>query len=174
MTAAARTGREQISPRRGMRVDNPLTDPKHDRLNRMPAARRLVRQAYEALADSETVAIGLNAPWGWGKTSFLRLMEEAVEEDPDFFDRDPNRPPPVVIWFNPWWFSGREDLYVQFFLEISQQAGTRLSAGTRRKLSSRHWEQSPQPHPPVPPRPSWTRRSTSTRARSKRPVASLV
>jgi len=133
MTAAASTRREQVSPRRGMRVDNPVTGPKHDRLDRMPPARRLVRQAYEALADSETVAIGLDANWGWGKTSFLRLMEEAVEEDPDFFDRDPNRPPPVVIWFKPWWFSGRKDLYTQFFLEIGEQAKRQIELRKEKK-----------------------------------------
>ena len=50
-------------------------------------------------------------PWGSGKTSILNLMEEGLAEDGES----------IVIRFNPWMFSGTEQLVDAFFHELGAQ-----------------------------------------------------
>jgi predicted KAP-like P-loop ATPase len=82
-----------------------------DRLGRAPLAEAIAAQI--AGADPETgVVFGLAGPWGSGKTSLLRMMKEALEEDHGGF---------LVLWFNPWLFTGTEQLMGVFFTELGAQ-----------------------------------------------------
>ena len=82
-----------------------------DRLGRAPLAEAIAAQV--AGADPETgVVFGLTGPWGSGKTSLLRMAKEALEEDHDGF---------LLLWFNPWLFTGTEQLMGVFFRELGAQ-----------------------------------------------------
>jgi len=91
--------------------DPPIRKKKEDRLNRARFAEALAEQVAEA-PGSGGVVFGLLGPYGSGKTSILNMVEETLKED--FGD-------PVELWFNPWLFSGTEQLVEHFFEELAAQ-----------------------------------------------------
>jgi len=116
-------------PAGAMKDDYPVEERKQDKLGRFPVAEDLVRDLYYSATDRHAFVVGLLAPWGWGKTSFLKFMQNSAKSLP----HDPDRPEPVVINFNPWWFSRREDLFSRFLLEISHQAKRELEDAQDKK-----------------------------------------
>ena len=102
-----------------MRHDSAIEDPQQDTLGRDPVAAELAANMYRLLPDARSVTVGLVAPWGWGKSTFLHLLEKASHK----LRQVDAVPLPVVLWFHPWWFSGREDFYLQFFHALKKQAG---------------------------------------------------
>lgn len=97
--------------------DQPLTNPEDDRLGYAPFAKHLARALCE-MVPSEGLVISINGPWGTGKTTVLNFIEYYLKQVPEK-DR------PEIIYFNPWWFSGSEDITRQFFREISLSIETR-------------------------------------------------
>ena len=78
--------------------DDPIREPSEDRLGRAPLAESLARQIQRADA-SEGLVVGVLGPWGSGKTSFVNLVRHYLTSA-----RVPVRD------FNPWLFSGTENL----------------------------------------------------------------
>ena len=66
--------------------------------------------------DKDGVVIGLYGQWGSGKTSMLNFIRNYLEKA-----GDQNAPPALVILFNPWLFSHRDDLIVRFFHQLEQE-----------------------------------------------------
>jgi predicted KAP-like P-loop ATPase len=62
--------------------------------------------------------VGIYGEWGLGKTTLLNFVEHHVRADPDADD-------PIVIRFNPWWFSGRDDLLRCFFEQFTAAVSER-------------------------------------------------
>lgn len=91
--------------------DPPIRKKKEDRLNRARFAEALAEQVAGTPA-SGGVVFGLLGPYGSGKTSILNMVEETLKED--FGDL-------AVLWFNPWLFSGTEQLVEHFFEELAAQ-----------------------------------------------------
>jgi len=89
--------------------DNPIQEPKYDVLGRLDTAKSFARQVLE-LDVSEGVAVGVFGPWGSGKTSFINLARMEFE-----------RAKVTVLDFNPWMFSGTEQLVERFFAELSNE-----------------------------------------------------
>ena len=82
-----------------------------DRLGRVPLADAIAAQI--AATDPEVgVVFGMTGPWGSGKTSLLKMVKEALEGDHGDF---------LVLWFNPWLFTGTEHLMGVFFTELAAQ-----------------------------------------------------
>lgn len=90
-------------------ADAPIEDSAEDLLHRASFAFALARDIARAPRDSGFV-VGLTGPWGSGKTSVLRLIERELGDDAT-----------AVISFNPWLFSGTEQLVEHFFAELSGQ-----------------------------------------------------
>jgi len=90
--------------------DRPLTDPHFDRLEYAPLARHLAEAIYK-MAPSDGFAIGIFGSWGSGKTTLLNFVLHYLNEMPE-------EERPVIVRFNPWWFSGREDLVERFFSQL--------------------------------------------------------
>jgi KAP family P-loop domain len=86
--------------------DQPPADQSADEYDRVPFAAKLV-EALEHLPDSSFV-VGLEGVWGCGKTAILNFIEDIVAQKPV-------EQQPIVVKFNPWWFTGREDLTQRFF-----------------------------------------------------------
>ena len=63
-----------------------------------------------ALDVSEGVVVGVLGPWGSGKTSFVNLARAE-------FDRAGI----PILDFNPWMFSGAQQLVDSFFVEMAAQ-----------------------------------------------------
>ena len=89
--------------------DNPIRDSGQDVLQRAAGAATFARQVLD-LDASEGAAVGVFGPWGSGKTSFVNLARKTF--------RDSCTP---VLDFNPWMFSGTEDLLGRFFSELSAE-----------------------------------------------------
>jgi len=94
----------------GSPVDNPLSTSSEDALRRAPVAHSFARQVRE-LDTTEGAVIAVLGPWGSGKSTFINFMREGFALDP----------PLAVIDFNPWLFSGTEQLADHFFAEMASQ-----------------------------------------------------
>lgn len=93
----------------GDRGDNPIRGGREDRLGRTTVARTFAKNVRE-VNSSEGAVVGVTGPWGAGKSSFVNLMREEFASNP----------PLTVIDFNPWMFSGTQQLVDHFFHEIAQ------------------------------------------------------
>ena len=90
-------------------ADNPIRKLEDDVLGRAKVARSFAEQVI-SLDVSEGVVIGVLGPWGSGKTSFINLTRAHLEGFAV-----------AVLDFNPWMFSGAEQLVESFFVEVSAQ-----------------------------------------------------
>jgi predicted KAP-like P-loop ATPase len=97
----------------GTPADNPIRKAEDDVLGRTKVARSFAEQTL-ALDATEGVVVGVLGPWGSGKTSFINLAREHLE-----------RAGVDVLDFNPWMFSGAEQLVAAFFVELSAQLKVR-------------------------------------------------
>ncbi len=89
--------------------DNPIRRSEDDLLGRSRPAAGLARQVL-CLDASEGLVIGVLGPWGSGKTSFVNLARARLEDESI-----------TVLEFNPWMFSGAEQLVESFFVELASQ-----------------------------------------------------
>ncbi|MEC5171193.1 KAP family P-loop NTPase fold protein [Glaciihabitans sp. GrIS 2.15] len=99
-------------------MDSPILSSDDDDLRRAPSARSLVR-SIRKLDASKGLVVGIQGPWGFGKSSFINLMREGFAEKPEI----------VVVDFNPWMFSGSDQLVSLFFSQIG--AELKLKGGNR-------------------------------------------
>ena len=88
-------------------ADNPIQYPKEDILGRTEPAKSFAKHVL-ALDASKGATVGLFGPWGSGKTSFLNLARSELRRENI-----------LVVEFNPWMFSGTEQLIRRFFLELA-------------------------------------------------------
>lgn len=88
--------------------DKARTDPENeDSLGYAPFAKYLA-DSIVRMTPQDGIVLGLYAPWGSGKTTLLNFVQ-------DYLKKHDEKERPVVIPFNPWWFSGQEDLACSFF-----------------------------------------------------------
>ena len=100
-----------------MRVaaDNPIRNPEDDVLGRANLASSFSEQLL-SLEVTEGVVVGVLGPWGSGKTSFINLARKRLQTAGI-----------TILDFNPWMFSGTEQLVGFFFVELSAQLKVRSS-----------------------------------------------
>jgi predicted KAP-like P-loop ATPase len=104
--------RQETNPRIASSTgDPPIRRKKEDRLNRARFAEALAGQIASA-PGSGGVVFALLGPYGSGKTSILNMVEETLKETSE---------DSVVLWFNPWLFSGTDQLVEHFFEELTAQ-----------------------------------------------------
>lgn len=98
-----------------MSSDNPIKSASEDLLARASVVERFVDRVLRA-DSSEGLVVGVLGPWGTGKTSFINLTR------PLFDERGV-----TVLDYNPWMFSGADQLVSSFFIELSSEL--RMKAG---------------------------------------------
>ena len=91
-------------------ADNAVRTSAEDRLGRTATAATLIH-AIRAAASAEGYVLAVVGPWGSGKTSILNLMQEKLEQEDTT----------IIVNFNPWMFSGAEQLVDAFFRELGAQ-----------------------------------------------------
>lgn len=96
-----------------VRGDNPIRRVEEDTLGRCAVARSFARQVL-TLDATEGVVVGVLGPWGSGKTSFVNLARDEFE-----------KADVPILDFNPWMFSGAEQLVDSFFSELAAQLKVR-------------------------------------------------
>ncbi|HEV2403437.1 MAG TPA: P-loop NTPase fold protein [Candidatus Saccharimonadales bacterium] len=91
-------------------IDQPITSPDQDRLGRHELVRNLAAEIWGIDTKSQGCVVGLLGGWGSGKTSLLNMLraELATHDTP-------------VLMFDPWLFSGANDLVACFFKDTAEQ-----------------------------------------------------
>jgi predicted KAP-like P-loop ATPase len=95
--------------------DVPLDDPKRDRLGRAPFARSLAK-SITAFKGTDSFVVGIYGPWGSGKSSVLNFLIREL-------DKKKGKKKPVVLRFNPWIYTGRQQLLHAFLLQLGATIG---------------------------------------------------
>ena len=103
--------------------DKPLTKPKDDRLAYSPFAERLA-ESLLAMAPPDGFVVALYGSWGSGKTTVVNFIVHYLEDRPDDDQ-------PIIVHFNPWWFSGRENLIRAFFDQLQAALTGHWKSGWR-------------------------------------------
>src|SRR3954451_4409117 len=93
---------------RPLSSDSPITGRDQDRFGRERLAQRIALEAVTAAPDAGFV-IALSGPWGSGKTSVINMVKEDLDND----ERA------CIVTFNPWLFTGAEDLIARFFAQLA-------------------------------------------------------
>ena len=92
------------------RPERPIEATAEDLLGREGFVRRIVSATISARTGKATgVVIGINGPWGSGKSSILNLLQARIKEE---------HGEAVVVRFDPWLISGRNDLISAFISEL--------------------------------------------------------
>ncbi|MFJ3339143.1 P-loop NTPase fold protein [Streptomyces sp. NPDC086766] len=90
--------------------DDPIEDASEDLLQRAGLAEAFAAEIHRTSAKHGAV-VALTGKWGSGKTSLLNLTSSALEALDDV----------QVVKFNPWFFSGTDQLMRFFFDELAGQ-----------------------------------------------------
>lgn len=97
--------------------DSNINVPSEDKLNRSEFANYLAK-SVAAYTDDDCLTISLMGKWGSGKTSIIKMFEFYLRQ------LDKNQ---LVIYFNPWNFSNRNNLLFQFFDSLSKVNDNKFS-----------------------------------------------
>ena len=92
--------------------DRPSVDPKRDLFGHAPFAEQ-VAKSIRRNAGEDGLVLALHGPWGSGKTTVLGYVCHFIETS-----EGADGEKPVIVHFNPWWFSGREDLARAFLHQL--------------------------------------------------------
>jgi predicted KAP-like P-loop ATPase len=88
-------------------TERPIDTPDQDKLERGGFIARLCNAVIERQTKKATGAIiGITGQWGSGKSSILNLLDHHIKLD---------YPDAIVIRFDPWLISGRNDLISEFY-----------------------------------------------------------
>ena len=101
-----------------------LRNPSDDRLDYSQFAKVLAHSLLKML-PREGMVIAIYGDWGTGKTTMLNFVEFYLEQEPNA---------PILVRFNPWWFSGRKDLTMHLFGQLRTALGMSDLADTVRNL----------------------------------------
>lgn len=99
-----------------LRPERAIEGSAQDALGRKRFAERLANAVVNRATGRATgVVIGITGPWGSGKSSILTMLAEELQA-PSTRARYHN---PIVVRFDPWLVSGRDDVISQFFTELA-------------------------------------------------------
>lgn len=91
-------------------ADRPSIDPEDDLFGHAPFAKNLA-QSISRYPSNDGLVLALYGPWGSGKSTVLNYVQHYLDQQ----DEDKR---PVVVTFNPWWFSGQENLARAFLGQL--------------------------------------------------------
>ena len=90
--------------------DKPLTDPKDDRLGYAQFAKNLAESICK-MSSTDGLVLAVYGSWGSGKTTLLNFVIYYLKQMSESEQ-------PIIVQFNPWWFSGHKDLTRRFFGQL--------------------------------------------------------
>lgn len=91
-------------------ADRPSSDPKDDLFGHAPFAKSLADSICR-YPGNDGLVLALYGPWGSGKSTVLSYVRH-------FLDQRPETEQPVIVDFNPWWFSGQDNLARAFLGQL--------------------------------------------------------
>ena len=105
---------------KGYDVESPCSSRDEDLLGRREEAKALARKLFQTDTSRGAFTLGLTAPWGAGKTSFLLTVKEHLKAR---YSKEV-----VLIDFNPWMYRKAPNLTPVFFEEFSRALAPYSSA----------------------------------------------
>lgn len=93
--------------------DAPQTNPQDDAFGYAPFAKRIAT-AVCTTPSPQGLVMAIHGPCGAGKSSLLNFVRFNIDAMPEH-ERS------LIITFNPWWFSNRDDLVGQFLKQFRDQ-----------------------------------------------------
>lgn len=110
-----------------LQPDTAIDDPENDRLVYNDFSKQLANTVQAKIPSSEFI-VGIYGEWGSGKSTILNFVAHHLEQEED---------PPIIIRFNPWWFSGQADLIEKFISQLETGLDEEDGFGeVRKKLST--------------------------------------
>jgi predicted KAP-like P-loop ATPase len=91
-------------------ADRALTDPDEDQLDYSSFAEHIAKIICN-MKPHDGFVIAVYGPWGSGKTTLLNFVTHHLSHANE-------NEKPIIVNFNPWWFSGHEDLAMRFFYQL--------------------------------------------------------
>jgi predicted KAP-like P-loop ATPase len=91
-------------------ADRPSSNPQDDLFGHAPFAESLANSICR-YPGNDGLVLALYGPWGSGKSTVLSYVRHFLEERPEAEQ-------PVIVTFNPWWFSGQENLARAFLGQL--------------------------------------------------------
>jgi predicted KAP-like P-loop ATPase len=113
--------------------DSPITVQAEDLLGRWDYA-GTIADSIARYTPTDSVVLGLEGPWGSGKSSLINLILQRLPEEPN--------PRPIVVHFNPWRYSGSDYLLASFFTTLSKAIGAFDNVDALRNASKKMREAS--------------------------------
>ncbi|WP_196886786.1 P-loop NTPase fold protein [Aureivirga sp. CE67] len=95
----------------GFYSDNPIKNEKDDDLGRKDFAKQIAEKLIHTKTENSSFAVGVVAEWGSGKSSFLNMIQEKLENEKDA----------IIVEFNPWLHNGTEFITQDFFKTLSKE-----------------------------------------------------
>jgi len=96
--------------------DQPLEDFQKDLFGYVPIAENIAKSILAGSFPNGFV-IAIQGPWGSGKTTMLNFIR-------CYLERSGHDTKPIIVQFNPWWFSGsKEGILLNFFGQLSVAMG---------------------------------------------------
>ncbi len=89
-----------------------------DNLNYSQHAKNIVQWILKTQSN-QSFAIGLNASWGYGKTSFFNFMKAELKDKENFEDLKFDAKNLIVMDFKPWFAKDEQTLVDDFFQDLS-------------------------------------------------------
>ena len=105
---------------RGFEVECPCTYKDNDLLGRRNEAQDLAEKIFQTDTSNAAFTIGLTAPWGAGKTSFMLAMKDHLKKQ--------HSDETILLDFNPWMYRKAPNLTQVFFEELSRTLAPYSSA----------------------------------------------
>lgn len=106
--------------------DQPIETPCDDRFGVDPFARALAT-SFLRMKSPQGAVIGLNGPWGSGKSSAVNLCKHHLGKAVESNEL-------VIINFACWWFRGEDALALAFFRELYAGLGPSLGDKVKKQL----------------------------------------
>lgn len=95
-------------------TDRPITKQEDDLLGRSTFSKQLGKTIYEYNA-TDGLVIGLYGKWGTGKTSIINMT---IKEINNLSKNNKDKSEPIIINFNPWNYSDKNNLISLFFQKL--------------------------------------------------------
>ena len=110
-------------------ADRPISFRNQDFLNRTSFSESLAT-AIQNWKNKDSLIIALYGQWGSGKTSIKNMVLDTISEN--------KKDSPLVVEYNPWQWSGQDQLAEAFFNEIAIALGKEEKGG-RGKIRAAKW-----------------------------------
>lgn len=98
--------------------DVSISTPEEDKFNFYPSVINLLKRIIEGsdYYKERAMCIGLSASWGSGKTSYLNLLQYAIEKDKNsgYYKQA------IIVKFNPWFSSNSNRMVQDFMITLSK------------------------------------------------------